>query len=126
MHDKHSPVRTTVPVRATDQYLRAFLSLLCSLVSLGVEIFLLDLQSMRSGSSPGSSASNDPTRIPGPNSGPPNPMAVPLSIFQLAMFTLAIGWSSIYIVLIHIDIRGCRCKSETSMTELEMGMNMEI
>ncbi|KAJ7925386.1 hypothetical protein B0H13DRAFT_1863224 [Mycena leptocephala] len=82
-----------------------FLSLMCSLVSLGVQIFLLDLQSMRSDSSPGSSASIDPTGTPASNSGPQNPRAVPLNMFQLAMFTVAIGWNSIYVVLIHIEIR---------------------
>jgi hypothetical protein len=78
---------------------RAVLSLVCFLISLGVQIAISDLQILLTS---GQTETDVPV-VPAPNST--------LNIFQLAVFMLAIVWSSCYVVMIHLQIR--RCKSST-------------
>ncbi|KAJ6556768.1 hypothetical protein DFH09DRAFT_1164448 [Mycena vulgaris] len=78
----------------------AVLSLVCFLISFGIQIAISDLQILLTS---GQTETDVPV-VPAPNST--------LNIFQLAIFIPAIVWSSCYVVMIHLQIR--RCKSSTA------------
>jgi hypothetical protein len=89
---------------------------LLSLVSLAVQIFVFDLQSI----------SSDP--FPNPAAGTPKAMPIRLNIFQLAVFTLAVGWSLVYVFMIYFEIRKCRARGNPlrqDTRQLEMGILRE-
>ncbi|KAJ7847276.1 hypothetical protein B0H14DRAFT_2583726 [Mycena olivaceomarginata] len=92
----------------------ALLSLLFSLASLGVQMFIPDLQPMTT-----DSPSTSNTNTPGPNSAP---SAIPLSISQLVILMLVTGWSSAYVVMIHLEIRKYRAWRSGHPGEMEMGL----
>ncbi|KAJ7510796.1 hypothetical protein B0H11DRAFT_1956166 [Mycena galericulata] len=88
----------------------SFLSLGCCSLALGVQILIFDLQSMNTDHFPGQTTSNNSgnsTKSPPQGTNSSTPSTITLSIFQLAVFALAIVWSSVYVVLIYREIRRC-------------------
>ncbi|KAJ7157967.1 hypothetical protein C8R43DRAFT_948806 [Mycena crocata] len=77
------------------------LSLAYSIIALGVQYFLSVISSRRK-HSPGLGAGIESAE------GTPAPDSAPFNFFQLAIFALAVVWSSFYVVMIHIEL--CRCK----------------
>ncbi|KAJ7476488.1 hypothetical protein FB451DRAFT_1243366 [Mycena latifolia] len=89
----------------------SIVSLLFSLITLGVEGFVSALRHL--------SSSND-------ESNSPSPTPALFNIFQLGAFALAIVWSSVYVVMLYIQVRHCRLKAcESALrqhnSELEAG-----
>ncbi|KAJ7476507.1 hypothetical protein FB451DRAFT_245022 [Mycena latifolia] len=78
------------------QHIRSIVSLLFSLITLGVQGFVSAFRHL--------SSSNDAS-----NSSPPTPAL--FNIFQLGAFTLAIVWSSVHVVMLYIQVRHSRLKA---------------
>jgi hypothetical protein len=71
------------------------------------------------------SASQSITDATGTGAASSKPAMLTVSIFQLAVFTLAVGWSLVYVFVIYFEI--CQCKGNRkplrqNTCELEMGL----
>ncbi|KAJ6594839.1 hypothetical protein B0H19DRAFT_70717 [Mycena capillaripes] len=79
----------------------SILSLLFSLITLGVQSLVYTLRRLSSSKDPG-----------GANvSGYPSPNPALFNIFQLGAFTLVIVFSSVHVVMLYIQLRRCRLSS---------------
>ncbi|KAJ7733974.1 hypothetical protein B0H16DRAFT_1732071 [Mycena metata] len=84
------------------EFYRAILSLICFLISLGVQIAISDLRILL------------PRELTEPETVPDSTSTSTLNIVQLAVFGLVIVWSSCYVVMIHHQIRRCRSSTPGS------------
>ncbi|KAJ7926699.1 hypothetical protein B0H13DRAFT_1972234 [Mycena leptocephala] len=88
----------------------AVVNLVCFLVSLGIQIFMFDL---------------DGTESLFPNSDTPKSITTTLSIFQLAVFTLVVVWSLVYVVMVHFELKNCRASRNHQTAQLETGIELQ-
>jgi hypothetical protein len=74
------------------------------LTALGIQIVVFDIRSTSTNSSsPNSVSVADPNSLP--TSNPTK--AVTLSVFQVVLFTLVVGWSLVHVYWIHVELGRC-------------------
>jgi hypothetical protein len=83
---------------------RSVANLVCFLVALGVQEFILDLQSIHKNNSPDQISGNPIKNHLNP------PTKITLSIVQLGVFAVVIMWSLAYIVMIHLETQKCMAR----------------
>lgn len=85
------------------QISRAIISFLCFLLALGVEIFIVDVQSLNNSDQTGMHTTDTVTALSGSMF-----TTLTLSIFQLVIFALVVAWSIAQVVVIHFEVSRCR------------------